>query len=187
VTSVIARTSGDEKFSLYELLHSLNCYRLAPITRSRRYPSPRSRALGFGLGPDSVRSAPATEAGPAASCSQHAGDYASLDLHLQTLHDLRRPQAPGLEGGEIGIGQPPLAQGAGENVGGCHRVLHGEIDADAPDGRHRVAVSPMHRARHHPRRPADDDASTKPGACRWSLLGPFVGKPRELGSEPWTQ
>ena len=54
-----------------------------------------------------------------------------------------------LDGGEVGLGEAALAQGAGQEVGGRDRVLDGEVDADAADRRHgvrRVADAQQARA-----------------------------------------
>ena len=80
---------------------------------------------------------------------QHARDQAFLHGDLHALDDLHRPFAALLDGGEQRlVDRTAVEQRLRQRIRGGDRVLDREIDADAPDRRHRVrSVADQQQAR----------------------------------------
>ena len=57
---------------------------------------------------------------------------------MQPLRDFRRPLAAALHGGKLLVADAARLERGREHVCSRHRVLHGEVHADATDGRHGV-------------------------------------------------
>ena len=69
-------------------------------------------------------------------------DDPSLNQHLEPLGDARGELTPPLHQAQVVRGEPPQAQGFGEQVRRGDRVLDREVDADAADRGHRVGGVP---------------------------------------------
>src|SRR5437773_2319184 len=138
--------------------------------------------------PGEARQQPHRRWGPQGTPAlQHAPHDPVLDEHLDPLGHARGPLAAALHAREILGAHPSLAQRRRQQVGGGHRVLDREVDADAADGRHRVrGVAEAEHARPEPAREPvhahGEQLHVLPVAQR-ARLGARVGEPRDLIAE----
>ena len=68
-------------------------------------------------------------------------DRPVLSQHLNRLDDPGGQLSSALDLGEVCVAETALAQRAAQDVGRCHRIGHGEVDADPTDG----DMAPPHR------------------------------------------
>jgi UDP-galactopyranose mutase len=124
----------------------------------------------------------------AALAGDEPGQEPVLQEALAALGQHGGPGAPALHGRQVRLGEGPGPQWTGEPLGGRDRVLHGEVDPDPADRRHRVrgvaeaqeavpvpAGEPVHLHVQH--------ADVGPVAELVDPVGQDRLQPREVGAE----